>query len=229
MFKKIIKRILSTFYNIFLKIKYKNIHIGYKCRILYGTKFEGFNTILDNTVFGGSIGSNSYIGENCFLKAAVGRYCSIANRVHSITGMHPTKKFVSTSPVFFSPVKKNGNTYVSKFKFEEVAVFADKNVSVIIGNDVWIGENVSFIGKIEVGDGAIIAANSTVVKDIEPYSIVGGTPARLIRKRFEEEQIEFLLKFKWWNKDVTWIKEHANDFEDIISFMEKNNNNQEEL
>ncbi|WP_426348982.1 CatB-related O-acetyltransferase [Alloiococcus sp. CFN-8] len=71
----------------------------------------------------------------------------------------------------------------------------------VIGNDVWIGKNVTIMPGVKVGDGAIIAANSTVVKNIEPYTIYGGNPAKFIKKRFSDEKIEFLLELHWWNWD----------------------------
>jgi hypothetical protein len=69
----------------------------------------------------------------------------------------------------------------------------------VIGNDVWIGQNVTIMPGIKIGDGAIIAANSTVVKSVEPYTIYGGNPAKFIKKRFSDEKVEFLLKLQWWN------------------------------
>ena len=75
------------------------------------------------------------------------------------------------------------------------------NGDVIIGNDVWIGNNVTILSGITIGDGAVIGCNSHVVKDIEPYSIYGGNPAKLIKLRFTQEQINKLLKIKWWNWD----------------------------
>ena len=71
----------------------------------------------------------------------------------------------------------------------------------VIGNDVWIGQNVTIMPGVKIGDGAIIAANSTVVKSVEPYTIYGGNPAKYIKKRFSDEKIEFLLKLQWWNWD----------------------------
>jgi virginiamycin A acetyltransferase len=76
---------------------------------------------------------------------------------------------------------------------------------VIVGNDVWIGYNATIMAGVKVGDGAIIAANSTVVKDVEPYSIVGGNPARGIKRRFSDETITKLLEIKWWDWDIERI------------------------
>jgi virginiamycin A acetyltransferase len=71
----------------------------------------------------------------------------------------------------------------------------------VIGNDVWIGQNVTIMPGVKIGDGAIIAANSTIARNVEPYAIYGGNPAKLIKKRFEDEKIELLLKLQWWNWD----------------------------
>lgn len=109
-----------------------------------------------------------------------------------------------------------------------VEYFSDKkienNFSVEIGNDVWIGDNVILIAGIKIGNGAIIGAGSIVTKDILPYSIVAGNPAKEIRKRFSKEEIEFLEKLEWWNKDETWIKENIKNFSDIKLMKEKYEN-----
>jgi virginiamycin A acetyltransferase len=79
----------------------------------------------------------------------------------------------------------------------------------VIGNDVWIGHHATIMAGVEIGDGAIIAANATVVKDVAPYSVVGGNPARLIKKRFSEEKIEQLLELQWWNWDIEKITQNV--------------------
>ena len=71
--------------------------------------------------------------------------------------------------------------------------------NTVIGNDVWIGQNVTIMPGVKIGDGSIIATNSTVTKNVDAYSIIGGNPAKLIKKRFSDEIIEMLLKIKWWN------------------------------
>ncbi|MBY0114826.1 Vat family streptogramin A O-acetyltransferase [Paenibacillus sp. FSL H8-0317] len=78
----------------------------------------------------------------------------------------------------------------------------------VLGNDVWLGQNVTIMPGITIGDGAIVASNSTVVKDIEPYTIVGGNPAKTIKKRFDEETIGLLLELKWWDQDEEWLDTH---------------------
>lgn len=83
------------------------------------------------------------------------------------------------------------------------------NGDVIIGNDVWIGANATIMSGITIGDGAVVANNSHVVKNVEPYTIVGGNPAKFIRKRFDDETIEKLLKLKWWEFEDSEINRIA--------------------
>ena len=84
--------------------------------------------------------------------------------------------------------------------------FADTSKGdTLIGNDVWIGNSVTFMPGVKIGDGAVIGTNSVVTKDIEPYSVVAGNPAKLIRKRFDDDTIEFLLKLKWWDWPIEKI------------------------
>ena len=75
----------------------------------------------------------------------------------------------------------------------------------IIGNDVWIGQDVTILPGVKIGDGAIIGTKSVVGSDVDPYSIVVGNPAKFVRKRFDDELIELMLKFKWWNKNIAEI------------------------
>ena len=79
----------------------------------------------------------------------------------------------------------------------------------IIGNDVWVGHNATIIAGVKIGDGAIIAANSTVVKDVDPYNIVGGNPAKAIKKRFSQSTIDKLLKLRWWDWDIEKITDNV--------------------
>lgn len=96
----------------------------------------------------------------------------------------------------------------------------------VIGNDVWIGQNVTIMPGVKIGDGAIIAANSIVTKNVEPYTIVGGNPCKLIKKRFSDEIIELLLELRWWDWDEQKIFDNleklvaANDIETVKSLIE---------
>ena len=105
--------------------------------------------------------------------------------------------------------------------FDELITIKNCKKSCIIGNDVWIYDDVTIMGGVTIGDGAIIAVKALVTKDIPPYTIVGGVPANKIKYRFTPEQIDFLLEFKWWNKDEAWLSEHVNDFKDIEVFIRR--------
>lgn len=181
-------------------------------------KFEGKNRITkDATLLNVSIGYASYIGNRSFIKnTKMGRYCCIGPDVVTIVGSHPTSEFVSTHPAFYSVRKQAGFTYVDKEKYSDFNYLDKENhYSVIVGNDVWIGEGVRLLEGITIGDGVIIAAGAIVTKDVPPYAVVGGVPAKVIRYRFEKEDIEFLESLKWWEKDEKWFREYAEYFEDI--------------
>lgn len=186
------------------------------------SRFEGYNRIGENSSFHGKMGYCSYIGKNCHLHATVGKYCCISDRVRTVSGTHPSHTFVSVHPAFYSTKKQCGCTYVNDDCFDEI--LRDPvagRTTVYIGNDVWIGCDVTLIGGIQIGDGAIIAAGAVVTHNVEPYTVVGGVPAKPIRKRFAQEQIQYLQKFRWWDREIPWLEKHHGDFQNIESFIEK--------
>ena len=186
--------------------------------------YEGGNVIHARTYFRGDMGYGSYLGMHCSITGRIGRYCSIAEGVKVVNGRHPTDTFVSTHPAFFSVRKQAGFTYVSAEKYPEL-VYASRNpdCEVIIGNDVWIGHGSTLLAGVTIGDGAIIAAGSVVVKDVPAYAVVGGVPAKVIKYRFEQEDIAFLCKTKWWDKSIEWIRDNAELFENVTAFRENAN------
>jgi acetyltransferase-like isoleucine patch superfamily enzyme len=134
-------------------------------------------------------------------KLEVGSFCSIASGVQVwLSGNHRTD-WVTTYP--FGHINQNIFN-----NFDGTGHPASKG-DVIIGNDVWIGANVTIMSGVTIGDGAVIACDSHVVKNIEPYSIVGGNPAKFIKYRFNTEQIEKLLEIKWWNWDDEKINRYT--------------------
>ena len=204
-----------------IKQKKINVSFGRKANISVNTIFEGQNRIGNYSWFDGFMGYGSYIGDECSILAKIGKYCSIGHKVTVLTGTHPSHVFVSTNPVFFSLGKQNGTTYVQRQKFRE-KVYADEQhkYGTIIGNDVWIGYNATIMGGVTIGDGAIIASGALVRDNVKPYTIVAGQPAKVINKRFTEEQIEWLIEFRWWDKPLDWVKDHAEEFDNIERFIE---------
>ncbi|NLW88473.1 MAG: CatB-related O-acetyltransferase [Clostridiaceae bacterium] len=187
-----------------LQSRCHNVKIYQPCRIGINTVFEGSNTIYSGTIFDGYIGYGSYIGEGCsILKTKINKYCSIGNGVTTAAGNHPSSGFVSTYPGFFSTKHYNKPCFVTHQKFQEFTYVDAKNLySIVIGNDVWIGSNVTILGGVTIGDGAIVAAGAVVNKNVAPYTIVGGVPAKEIWKRFPQEQIDRLLQIKWWDNPL---------------------------
>lgn len=185
--------------------------------ISLNSEFEGMNKLHPNSFFNGSLGFGSYIGGESSIIGKVGRYSSIAPNVKVNPGEHPFQSpFVSTSPVFVSLRKQNGGTFVEKQYFDEIR-YADleNRFAVVIGNDCWIGQGAFIVGGITIGDGAVVLAHAVVTKDVPPFAIVGGVPAKILKYRYDDETIKFLLNFKWWDKDVQWLKKNVNKMHDI--------------
>jgi len=146
-------------------------------------------------------------------KLIIGKFCMIASDVKFImNGANHLTDSLSTYPfaIFGQGWESamNGKNY-------------PKKGNINIGNDVWIGYNATIMAGVTIGDGAIVATNSTVIKDIEPYSIVGGNPAKEIKKRFSKEIITKLLKLQWWNWDIEKITKNIQnltntEIEDLI-------------
>lgn len=170
--------------------------------------FVSANNKLDKTaviqrrvkIKGSSVGRHSYIGANTDVEnAQIGNFCSIADYCRIGMSAHSIDK-LSTSPIF--TLKNNG----CQEQWTDVDAEISKDDSVWIGNDVWIGSHVLVNGGVRIGDGAVIGAGAVVVRDIPPFAISVGVPARVIRYRFKEDTISKLEEIKWWNKSDEELK-----------------------
>lgn len=130
-------------------------------------------------------------------KLIIGKFCQIAKDVEFImNGVNHQMNAISTFPF-----------YILEGWDQEVPSLSRMPVkgNTIVGNDVWIGQNATIMPGVIIGDGAIIGANSVVAKNVDPYTVVAGNPIKVIRKRFDDELIELMLKFKWWDKETDEI------------------------
>ena len=159
-----------------------------------------------------SIDRYSYVGRDCFVTdAKIGAFTSIAGGCYIGGTPHPME-WVSTSSVFH----KWENIFKRNFSRHEFEIFFETN----IGNDVWIGTNAMIKPGLTIGDGAVVGMGSVVTKDIGPYEIWAGNPAKLIRKRFDDETIVRLLESKWWEKSETEIEAFAPYVTDVNAFLQ---------
>ncbi|ASA19414.1 Vat family streptogramin A O-acetyltransferase [Paenibacillus donghaensis] len=132
-----------------------------------------------------------FIGD----KLIIGKFCAFASGIEFVmNGANHRMGSVTTYPF---NIMGHGWEKATP-RLEELPYKGD----TVIGNDVWIGQKVTIMPGVHIGDGAIIAANSTVAKDVPPYHIAGGNPARILRKRFSDELIELLLELKWWDWSI---------------------------
>lgn len=174
---------------------------------------DKYVTIFGNTtVYAATIGAYSYIQVNGrIFNCDIGRFCSIAANVTIAPGMHDIGR-VTTHPSFYFFIPSLPRIFV-----EEDKLPVSKRVS--IGHDVWIGEKVVILDGVKIGNGAVVAAGAVVIKDVEPYSIVGGVPARHIKYRFDEQTIQILQESQWWNFPDQWFDEHADIMLDVDQFV----------
>lgn len=153
-----------------------------------------------------SMGDYSYVGRHSrLIYADIGKFCSISGAVRLGMGTHTLDK-LSTSPIF---TERHNST---RYHWTNIQT-NNPYERVIVGNDVWIGTGAMVMGGVTIGNGAVIGAGAIVTKDVPPYAIVAGVPAKIIRYRFSEDQIRALEKLEWWNMPERVLKENINLFQ----------------
>ncbi|MCL4165963.1 UNVERIFIED_CONTAM: hypothetical protein GTU68_045561 [Idotea baltica] len=205
--KKLLSRYKNKKLNSGIYVSIKNSEIG------------NFNCFGDNVQFNFSkIGDHSYINSNTTAnRVEIGKFCSIGANIKFGLGKHPTH-LISTHPAFYSK-KKPFQTFSNEDYYNEYE-------KVVLGNDVWIGSEAIIMSGVTIGNGAIVAAGAVVTKNVKPYEIVGGVPAKNIKFRFDAELIEFIEKSEWWNESEEFFKENYKIFLDNNEFIKyfKNRN-----
>lgn len=208
-----IRPLYRYFRNILLCVKY-NSRVEPSAIISSLSTIEGGNYFGEHCIVTNcNIGYGTYISAYSDIQLSdIGRFTSIGQYVHVFSGTHPLN-FVSTYPSFYSKL------CVTNIEFDTVEESCfDEQKKTMIGNDVWIGSNVCILGGVSIGDGAIIAAGAVVTKNVAPYEIVGGVPAKFIKKRFSDETIASLLEISWWDKDLQWLNNNAWMFSNVNRF-----------
>jgi acetyltransferase-like isoleucine patch superfamily enzyme len=158
------------------------------------------------------LGDYSYIAKNSTINnCKIGKFCSIGPNFCCGLGIHPTNG-LSTAPMFYSTAKQNGISLCEDNKIEE-------SKRTTIGNDVFIGANVTILDGVTIADGAVIGAGAVVTKDIPPYAVAVGVPAKVVKYRFDEDTIKTLLEQQWWNGTEEDLQIVERNFWNVEAFL----------
>jgi len=174
-----------------------NKRIGDTSKIFKDTNLEPNSTFFQSDILC-SLGAYSYTNSNLFHGIRIGRYCSIGANLQAFGAKHFTD-WISTSPSFYN------KDYHNEYDLDTSHISRDENC-INIGNDVWIGKDVKLNKNIEIGDGAVVGTGSIITKDVEPFSIVAGIPAKIIRYRFEKNIINEIQQIQWWKYSLGDLK-----------------------
>ncbi len=219
---KIYKKLMKVIQRIFRSVLFRlvpesrilfnenvNWNINHKHDLKFSDKVKLYPpySVSDTT-----IGDYTYIAQNSMISnTVIGKFCSVGPGFLCGWGIHPTNG-ISTSPMFYSTKLQNGISFSFVDKIEERKI-------IKIGNDVFIGANVTVLDGVEIGDGAVIGAGAVVSKNIPPYAIAVGCPIQVVKNRFDDQTINRLLTIKWWEWSENDLKNVEKHFFDVESFL----------
>lgn len=189
-----------------------------RLRSILNSNIHKTSSIASGTQFVDStMDKHSFCGYDCsILGTDIGSFCSIASNCE-IGGASHTVDWISTSPVF----NENKDQIKMKYSYHK---YNSQSSRTIIGNDVWIGARVLIKAGVTIGHGSVVGMGSVVTKDIPPYEVWAGNPAKFIRKRFNDEIIEELLRIKWWDFEDDKLKKHSPLSNKVSEFITSVNN-----
>lgn len=195
-------------------LRYPHVFFAHNVAVSSDCRFGLHVRIYANTRLAATeVGDYSYIGGCTRVQnASIGKFCSIGPDVRIGLGVHPVDH-VSTYPGFYSTNASGSTPFTTMTRITEHA-------PVEIGHDVWIGAGAMIMDGIRVGHGAVVAAGAIVTRDVPPFAIVAGVPARHLRDRFDREMQAFLLESAWWDRDSDFLRFHAALFQTPAAFRE---------
>lgn len=198
--KRLILLIISKLKSIFQK------NVSFTSRVEYSDVSSKAKVWGNSKLFYATLGDYSYIGPHSrVIHATIGKFCSIGAEVRIGMGTH-TLNNLSTASIFTAKKNGTGISWTTENSFEEYK-------TVKIGNDVWIGQRAMIMGGVHIGNGAVVGAGAIVTKDVPPYAIVAGVPARIIKQRFSEDVINTLEQARWWDKQEPELKSNIKLFQ----------------
>jgi acetyltransferase-like isoleucine patch superfamily enzyme len=212
---KYLKNILQLYYN---RFRFPSAKLEFGSKVSLNSKLGKHVKIFSSSQISSTIVADfTYISSGSIISdTEIGSFCSIGPNVLCNIGKHPIH-LVSTYPGFYSKLPAGSKFFGIEFPFEEKS-------KVYIGSDVWIGARAIILSGIKIGNGAIIGAGSIVTKDVPPYAIVVGSPAKIIKYRFSEDIIERLLVTKWWDLSETKLKSIVANMDNVELFLKVLNN-----
>ena len=195
--------------------RYPHVSFSHNAAIANDCSFGRNVRIYENTRLAATtVGDYSYVGGGSRLQnVTIGKFCSIGPDVRIGLGVHPVDH-VSTYPGFYSTRPPRTARFVDQGRIAEHA-------ETTIGHDVWIGAGAMIMDGLTIGHGAVVGAGAVVTRNVEPYAIVAGVPARHVRDRFDDTLVAFLLELRWWDRGDEFLRNNAKLFASPADFRER--------